>query len=84
MPREQSTAPIASATTCRAHRRLLIVPAILHRQVLVSAHVIVALQSVVSRSVPSAEQAVVSVTTIHGGEAHNVIPDTVCGAIRPN
>jgi len=45
--------------------------------VLVAAHVVVALQSVVSRSVPSAEQAVVSVTMIHGGEATNVIPDKV-------
>ena len=43
--------------------------------VLVAAHVVVALQSVVSRSVPSAEQAVLSVCTIHGGEATNVIPD---------
>ena len=52
--------------------------------VLVSAHVIVALQSVVSRSVASSEQAVLSVTMVHGGEVFNVIPDTVrlCGTIR--
>uniref|UniRef100_A0A7S2FJM7 Peptidase M20 dimerisation domain-containing protein n=1 Tax=Haptolina brevifila TaxID=156173 RepID=A0A7S2FJM7_9EUKA len=52
--------------------------------VLVSAHVIVALQSVVSRSVASKEQAVLSVTMVHGGEVNNVIPDTVTlgGTIR--
>jgi len=52
--------------------------------VLVSAHVIVALQSVVSRSVASKEQAVLSVTMVHGGEVSNVIPDTVTlgGTIR--
>jgi amidohydrolase len=52
--------------------------------VLVSAHVIVALQSVVSRSVASSEQAVLSVTMVHGGEVFNVIPDQVrlCGTIR--
>lgn len=52
--------------------------------VLVSAHVIVALQSIVSRSVASSEQAVVSVTMVHGGEVFNVIPDKVelCGTIR--
>ena len=43
--------------------------------VLVSAHVIVALQSVVSRSVPSAEQAVLSVTMVHGGEARALGPE---------
>jgi len=45
--------------------------------VLTAAHVVVALQSVVSRSVPSGEQAVVSVCTINGGETFNVIPDQV-------
>ena len=47
--------------------------------VLTAAHVVVALQSVVSRSVPSGEQAVVSVCTINGGETFNVIPDQVGG-----
>lgn len=49
-----------------------------------AAAVIVALQSVVSRSVASAEQAVLSVTMVHGGEVSNVIPDTVTlqGTIR--
>ena len=52
--------------------------------VLTAAHVIVALQSVVSRNVPSGDQAVLSVTMVHGGEVHNVIPDTVTltGTIR--
>ena len=52
--------------------------------VLTAAHVIVALQSVVSRSVHSAQQAVLSVTMVHGGEVSNVIPDTVTlqGTIR--
>ena len=45
--------------------------------VLTAAHVVVALQSVVSRSVPTKEEAVVSCTMIHGGEVHNVIPDKV-------
>ena len=45
---------------------------------------IVALQSVVSRNVPSYEQAVLSVTMVHGGEVFNVLPDTVTltGTIR--
>ena len=52
--------------------------------VLTAAHVIVALQSVVSRNVHSREQAVLSVTMVHGGEVSNVIPDTVTleGTIR--
>ena len=52
--------------------------------ILVSAHVVTALQSIVSRSVHSKKQAVVSVTTIHGGEVSNVIPDkvTMTGTIR--
>jgi len=52
--------------------------------VLVSAHIVVALQSVVSRAVPSKDQAVLSCTMIHGGEVNNVIPDsvTICGTIR--
>lgn len=45
--------------------------------VLASAHVITALQSVVARNVSPLKTAVVSVTTIHGGEAFNVIPPQV-------
>ena len=52
--------------------------------VLTASHVVVALQSIVSRNVASSEQAVVSVTMIHGGEVFNVIPDVVTlkGTIR--
>ncbi|KAJ1636813.1 peptidase M20, partial [Pavlovales sp. CCMP2436] len=45
--------------------------------VLVAAHVVIALQTIVSRSLHPREQAVVSVTTVHGGEVANVIPDEV-------
>ncbi len=42
---------------------------------LVASHLVVALQSVVSRNVHPCESAVVSVTQIHGGDALNIIPD---------
>jgi amidohydrolase len=45
--------------------------------IVASAQVITALQSIVSRNVSSLKTAVVSVTTIHGGEAFNVIPPSV-------
>ncbi len=45
--------------------------------VLVAAHVITALQSVVSRNVDPRDMAVVTVGSIHGGSASNVIPDSV-------
>lgn len=45
--------------------------------VLVSAHVITALQSVVSRNVDPLDMGVVTVGSIHGGHASNVIPDSV-------
>jgi hippurate hydrolase len=49
-----------------------------------AAQVISALQSIVSRNVNPLDAAVVSVTKIHGGDAYNIIPDTVelAGAIR--
>ena len=49
-----------------------------------AAHVIVALQTVVSRSVPMTEPAVVSVTQVQAGTADNVIPSqaTLEGTIR--
>ena len=52
--------------------------------VLAAAQVITALQSVVSRNVPPLETAVVSVTSIHGGDTFNVIPKEVklLGTIR--
>ena len=45
--------------------------------VLASAQVINTLQSIVSRNVPPLDSAVVTVTSIHGGEAFNVIPPEI-------
>ncbi|HLF09713.1 MAG TPA: M20 aminoacylase family protein [Gammaproteobacteria bacterium] len=45
--------------------------------VLVSAHLVTALQSIVSRNVDPLRSAVVSVTKIHGGDAYNIIPERV-------
>jgi amidohydrolase len=45
--------------------------------VLASANIINALQSIVSRNVPPLETAVVSVTTVQAGTAHNIIPPKV-------
>ncbi|MBF2714855.1 M20 aminoacylase family protein [Agrobacterium vitis] len=52
--------------------------------VLISAHVIIALQSIVSRGVDPLESLVISVTTTHGGDAYNVIPMdvTLTGTVR--
>ncbi|MCS6993810.1 MAG: amidohydrolase [Anaerolineales bacterium] len=52
--------------------------------ILAGAHVVSALQSIVSRNTPPLQAAVVSVTTFHGGEAFNVIPPHVelSGTIR--
>ncbi len=49
-----------------------------------SAAIINSLQSLVSREVPPLDSAVISVCSIHGGEAHNVIPENVSleGTIR--
>ena len=50
--------------------------------IVVAAHIIAAVQTIVSRVVDPHEQAVVSITAIKGGEAFNVIPHTVemkCG-----
>jgi hippurate hydrolase len=45
--------------------------------VLVASHIVVALQSIVSRNVDPRRMAVVTVGAIHGGDAPNVIPDSV-------
>jgi len=45
--------------------------------VMISAQVIGALQTLVSRNVDPLEPAVISVTKIHGGDTHNVIPSDV-------
>ncbi len=56
--------------------------------VLVSAHIVTALQSIVARNADPLEAAVVSVTSIKTGDAHNVIPQTAflmgtCRALTP-
>jgi hippurate hydrolase len=45
--------------------------------VVAAAHVVTALQSVVSRTISPFDTAVVSVTQIHGGDAYNIIPEDV-------
>lgn len=51
---------------------------------LVAAHIAVMLQSIVARSVDPIHSAVLSVTTIHAGDAFNVIPETatLSGTVR--
>ena len=51
---------------------------------LVAGHVMVMLQSIASRNVDPLESAVLSVTTVHAGEAFNVIPETarLTGTVR--
>lgn len=52
--------------------------------VVAAAQLVSALQTIVSRDVDPLEAAVISVTKIHGGDAHNIIPNVVQlgGAIR--
>jgi hippurate hydrolase len=52
--------------------------------VVVAAHIVTALQSIVSRTVAPVETAVVSVTRIQGGDAYNVIPAqaSIAGTVR--
>jgi len=45
--------------------------------VLAAAHVITALQGIVSRNLEPTDAGVVSITWLEGGDAHNVIPETV-------
>ena len=45
--------------------------------IVVSSHIVTALQSIVSRRADPLHSLVVSVTTFHAGDAHNVIPETV-------
>lgn len=49
-----------------------------------ASHLVLALQTIVSRRLSPQETAVVSVTQIHGGEAWNVLPDTTVlrGTVR--
>ncbi len=52
--------------------------------IVAAAGIINALQSIVSREIPPLDSGVVTVSSIHGGEAHNVIPEqvTLSGTIR--
>ena len=52
--------------------------------VVAAAHVVTALQTIVAREVSPLQAAVVTIGSIHGGEAFNVIPDevTLTGTIR--
>lgn len=52
--------------------------------ILASCQIVNSLQSIVSRNVPPLQSAVVTVTSIHGGEAFNVVPQEVVlkGTIR--
>jgi amidohydrolase len=52
--------------------------------VVIAAHVVVALQTLVSREAPPIQPAVVTVGAIHSGEANNVIPGeaTILGTVR--
>jgi len=59
-------------------------PHLANDPILASAYIITALQSITSRNIPPLKSAVVSVCTINGGEAFNVIPQEVklAGTIR--
>ncbi len=52
--------------------------------VVVSAELLLAWQTIVSRNIDPLESAVLTITMIHGGDAHNVIPDrvTLGGCVR--
>lgn len=52
--------------------------------VVTAAKVITELQTIISRSLDPLDSGVISITTVHGGEAYNVIPETVrlSGTIR--
>ncbi len=45
--------------------------------VVIAAQVVLGLQTIVSRTIPPIEPAVITVGSIHGGTKHNVIPDRV-------
>ena len=59
-------------------------PQCTHDSIVCGAHLIVALQSIVSRSISPLENAVVSVCSAHAGSCDNVIPDemTLLGSTR--
>jgi len=52
--------------------------------IVIASHLILALQTLVSREVDGTDSVVITIGSIHGGETYNVIPETVelIGAIR--
>lgn len=52
--------------------------------IVIAAHIVVALQTIASRAADPLESIVVSVTKVHGGHSHNIIPDEVSleGTVR--
>jgi amidohydrolase len=52
-------------------------PHLTHDPIVTAAHLVTALQQIHSRVMDPLEQAVLSITQIHAGEAYNVIPDEV-------
>lgn len=60
------------------------VPEQTHDPIVAGAQIVTALQTIVSRNVSGTDTAVVSVTTFHGGDAFNVIPNevTLTGTVR--
>lgn len=52
--------------------------------IVISSHVVLALQDIISRELPPTSPAVITIGTIHGGSAQNIIPDevTISGIIR--
>ena len=52
--------------------------------VVIGSHLVLALQTIASRTVDPVESVVVTVTKFHGGDAYNVIPETVelAGTVR--
>lgn len=52
--------------------------------IIIASNVVVALQNIVSRELPPTDPGVLTIGTIHGGTAQNIIPDEVIlsGIIR--
>ena len=59
-------------------------PHLLQDPVVAAGRLMVAIQTVVARNVDPFKQGVISVTLLHGGKVHNVVPDTVTigGTVR--
>ena len=59
-------------------------PHLLQDPMVAAGQLMVAIQTVVARNVDPFEQGVVSVTLVHGGNVHNVVPDvvTIGGTVR--